>query len=203
MVLPHRFRKIARLAYERPPLARRMTRGQSFVELALVLPLILIMALAVFDFARVLTASITIESAAREAADYGGLYPWHWNNAVPGTYEKTAEEMTTRACTAASTLTDYEGDDPDVVAAGDPVTCTNPTVAYDVVNATGYSNCYDVPRTAVPCRVVVTVVFDFETIVPLSLQVGDARIGLPSSVTLTRTSTFAVSNFELDEGLAP
>ena len=173
------------------------------MELALVLPLILIMALGVFDFARVLTASITIESAAREAADYGGLYPWHWNSAVPGTYAKTAEEMTTRACTAASTLNDYEGVDPATVAAGDPVTCTNPTVTYEVVNGTGYSNCYDVPRTAVPCRVVVTVVHNFETIVPLTLRVGDAQVGFPSGVTLTRTSTFAVSNFELDESIAP
>lgn len=176
-------------------------RGQSFVELALVLPLILIMALAVFDFARVLTASITIESAAREAADYGGLYPWHWNGPVES--DKTAEKMRTRACTAASTLNDYQGDDPATVPAGDPVTCTNPTVTHDVINDTAYPNCYDVPRTEVPCRVVVTVAHDFQVIAPLQLRVGDAEIGLPSSVPLTRTATFAVSNFELDESMAP
>lgn len=167
------------------------------------------MALAIFDFARVLTTSIAVESAAREAADFGGLYPWHWNSDDPdwdsglSAIPTVVENMTTRACTAVSTLTDYEGDDPALVAPGDPVTCTNPTVTWAIDNDTAHPNCYDVPRTEAPCRVTVTVTYDFNVIVPLRLNFGDTELGLPSSVTLVRDSTFAVSNFELDETLAP
>jgi Flp pilus assembly protein TadG len=184
-----------------PPAAHYHERGQALVELALVIPLLLIMALAVFDFARVLSHAITLESAAREAADFGGLYPWHWQDSASAA--TTEAHMQTRACTAASTLTDYEGDDPADIPPGDPVTCTNPTVTADLINDTAYANCFDVPRDEVPCRVEVTLEYEFEVIVPLRLSFGDTVLGLPSSVDLTRTSTFAVSNFELDEALAP
>ena len=58
--------------------------------------------------------------------------------------------------------------------------------------------CYAVPRDAVPCRVKVTVEYDFSVAVPLRLQFGDTSLGLPSALTLTRESIFAISNFELD-----
>jgi TadE-like protein len=44
-------------------------RGQSLVEFALVLPLLLVFLLGVADFGRVFTASITIEAAARNGAE--------------------------------------------------------------------------------------------------------------------------------------
>ena len=167
-------------------------RGQSLVELALIIPLLLFMALGVFDFARVFTASITIEAAAREAADFGALYRWNWKDVASAT--TTEANMQARACSAASTLTDYEGDPPSDIA-----TCTNPTFSYQLINDTSYANCYDVPRGDDPCRVEVTLEFEFNVIVPLGIQFGDATLGLPQQVTLTRTSTFAVSDFELDE----
>jgi hypothetical protein len=173
-------------------------RGQSLVELALIIPLLLFMALAVFDFARVFTSAITVEAAAREAADFGGLYPWHWDSG--DSIEKTQANMTTRACSAASTLTDYVGDDP---SAGDPVSCTNPTVTYQLIPAPGGGPCAEVGRDQRPCMVEVTVEFDFNVIVPLRLQFGGTTLGVPPSVTITRDSTFAVSNFELDEAVAP
>lgn len=194
--------RVARTAREK--VAKNDLRGQSLVELALVIPLVLFMALAVFDFARAFTTAITIEAAAREAADFGGLYPWHWNSTDPASVNKTIEQMQTRACTAASTLADYEGDDPSAVAPGDPVTCTNPTFDWDVIPAPGpYPNCYDVPRDEVPCRIQVTLEHDFHVIIPLNIRFGDTTLGLPSEVPITKNSTFAVSNFELDETLAP
>ncbi|HEX2766838.1 MAG TPA: TadE family protein [Candidatus Limnocylindria bacterium] len=179
---------------------RSRDRGQAFVELALVLPLIIIMALAVFDFARVFTAAITIEAAAREAADYGGLYPWHWKDAASAATTETM--METRACSAASTLTGYVGDIPDSDPAT-PVTCTNPEVDVELINDTGFATCYEVPRDQAPCRVKVTVTFDFTVVTPLRLQFGDTELGLPSAVTIVRDSTFAVSNFELDVEPSP
>lgn len=49
---------------------RRSTRGQSLVEMALILPFLLAFAGAAADFARVYQASMTLESAVRNAAEY-------------------------------------------------------------------------------------------------------------------------------------
>jgi len=47
----------------------RLSRGQSFVEFALVLPLLLVLLLGIADFGRVFYAGIVVESAARNAAE--------------------------------------------------------------------------------------------------------------------------------------
>lgn len=54
----------------RPPsvAARRAVRGQALVELALVLPLFLLVVLGVFDLGRAIYAANTINNAARDAA---------------------------------------------------------------------------------------------------------------------------------------
>jgi hypothetical protein len=44
-------------------------RGQTLVEFALILPLLLVMLLGVVDFGRIFTAGITMEAAARNAAE--------------------------------------------------------------------------------------------------------------------------------------
>lgn len=50
---------------------RRHPRGQSAVELALVLPLLILLLIAVCDFARVFYASIGVADAARAGVQYG------------------------------------------------------------------------------------------------------------------------------------
>jgi Flp pilus assembly protein TadG len=47
---------------------RRRTRGQALVELAFVLPLVILMLLGLFDFGRAIYAYNTVSNAAREAA---------------------------------------------------------------------------------------------------------------------------------------
>lgn len=47
-------------------------RGQSLVEFALVLPILLLLTLGVIDAARVFTANIALTNAVREAAIFGG-----------------------------------------------------------------------------------------------------------------------------------
>jgi Flp pilus assembly protein TadG len=49
---------------------RRSSRGQSLVELALILPFLLAFAGAATDFARAYQASMTLESGVRNAAEY-------------------------------------------------------------------------------------------------------------------------------------
>lgn len=51
------------------PSAGRSPRGQSLVEFALVLPILLVLLLGIADFGRVFTAGITVEAAARNAAE--------------------------------------------------------------------------------------------------------------------------------------
>ena len=46
-----------------------ISRGQSLVEFALVLPMLLVMLLGIADFGRVFAAGITMEAAARNAAE--------------------------------------------------------------------------------------------------------------------------------------
>lgn len=47
----------------------RSRRGQSFVEFALVLPMLLVLLLGIADFGRVFQAGIVVEAAARNAAE--------------------------------------------------------------------------------------------------------------------------------------
>jgi hypothetical protein len=49
--------------------ADRASRGQSFVEFALVLPMLLVLLLGIADFGRVFAAGITLEAIARNAAE--------------------------------------------------------------------------------------------------------------------------------------
>lgn len=50
--------------------ARQRTRGQSLIEFALVLPIMLLMLVIAVDFGRAYTAYMTVSSAAREGATY-------------------------------------------------------------------------------------------------------------------------------------
>ena len=82
------------------------------------MPLLVLFFVAIADFARLYTTMITVESAAREAADYGSFSSAYWTD--PAT---TREEMIHRACLASSNLPDYVGTQTDTGA-----TCTNPEI---------------------------------------------------------------------------
>jgi Flp pilus assembly protein TadG len=179
---------------------RPRERGQALVELAITVPLLVFILLGIVDFARVYTAALTVEAAAREAADFGTQYPWYWQgDALDPTSNagKTVQGMRDRACVAARHLTGYEGPDD---------ACTNPTVSFTLdptPAGVAADACWAVPRDATPCNVAVTVSFRFDAIVPLNIRYFDRQLGFPSSITLERTAVFAISDFELDEPLAP
>jgi Flp pilus assembly protein TadG len=180
--------------------SRYTSSGQSLVEFALVVPIALFLLLAIADFARIYTTMITVESAAREAADYGALYPWYWDGKPDddaSNYAKTVQGMRERACLAMRNLPDYIGPDN---------ACTNPSFSVSLdASPAGVSEdqCYQVARSSVPCNVEITLGYDFEVLFPVSIPFGAGRLGFPSTLSFERTSTFAISDFEIDEPLQP
>jgi hypothetical protein len=163
--------------------------------LAFILPVLLILLVGMADFARLIATSISIESAAREAADYGTLYPWLWDGDPTdptSNHAKTVTEMQKRVCLASSRLPDYVGPDD---------SCTNPAFSYDLDASTAgvpEADCASIPRASIPCDVRVTLTYVFRVIVPLNFRVLDFQIGFPSTVTITRSSVFAISDFAID-----
>jgi hypothetical protein len=180
---------------------KKHERGQSVAEFALVLPLMVIILLAVVDLARVYTTMMSVESAAREAADYGtSLGAGKWQAGAP--MDTTVQEMKKRACVAASDLPDYEDpESPDDPGAGN---CTNPSFDYCMSPVAGgtcgpvdpLEGC-EVPTRPDPCTVTVTLTYEFRLFVPLNINVFDRQIGFPSTYTFPRDSTYAMTDIDL------
>jgi hypothetical protein len=163
---------------------RRRERGQGLAEFALVVPIMFLLAVAVGDFGRLFTAAVAVESAAREAADYGGfLGKDRWDATDTATLGVNEAEMRRRACTSASELGDYVGSPgPDDTGA-----CTSPVVTiHPIVYPPGVTNCKDVGPLDKPCVIHVTVSYAFRPLIPIP--------PIPGTITLTRDSWFAVSD---------
>ena len=166
-------------------------RGQALVEFALVLPIAVLLLLAVGDMARLYTTMITVESAAREAADFGasGSSGWAADNEAD-----TRSAIQERACVASQNLTDF---------VGDRTSCTNPNVTTTLLEpdgdvATATSACDDPDRLGGPCRVQVDLLYQFDLLVPFGFEIGGNRYGVPQSISFQRTAVFANSDFVLE-----
>jgi Flp pilus assembly protein TadG len=172
---------------------RGRARGQSVVEFALVLPLLLVLLLAVADFARIYTTMLSVESAAREAADFGTFGAERWRTDSYATY--TVPEMERRACLATKNLPEYVGTDD---------SCTNPTLTYCLTPSEGgacgpvdpVAAC-DNPNRENPCRLTVTVSYDFHMLVPFHIEVAGMEFGFPSTIRINRDSTFAMTDIQV------
>lgn len=128
---------------------------------------------------------IAVESAAREAADYGamqGKLKWDSTNTTEITQNEL--EMRARACAAASTLSDYAGDPPGTVN----MTCTNPSFSftYDVERAPSTGNCATQGEFDPPCIIHVTLTYQFRMFLDFP--------PLPGVINVPRESRFAISD---------
>jgi TadE-like protein len=178
-------------------------RGQSLVEMALIVPIVAFLLLGIYDFSRVFTSMLAIESAAREAADYGAWRSANWNDL---SVAATLNGMESRACLASRNLPDYDGLD---------TSCDNPAMTVDLIDQDDAS-AFD-PKTLTvssgceletrieddvdlgPCDVRVDLTYTFDLIIPLGFDAFGTRFGLPQDVTFTRTSIFAISDFTIDQ----
>lgn len=99
-------------------------RGQSLVEFALVLPLLLVLLLGLADFGRVFAAGITMEAAARNAAEVAAQeYLQNRRDSVPAStddFDRIRRMALERLCAEADPL-------PNQAAAG--LTCSMPAAA--------------------------------------------------------------------------
>jgi hypothetical protein len=174
---------------------RRHEGGQSVVEFALVLPILVFLMVAIIDVARIFTTMLSVESAAREAADYGTFGSQKWGDSIVLAADGTEERMHQRACVAASDLPDYVGPDE---------ACTNPGFDYKLsldkgaswVDYTPALGCDDPVRTP-PCWVKVTLTYDFTVFFPLNIELFGVGLGLPSSMTFERSSIFPMTDLTL------
>jgi len=180
----------------RPPSPAHESRGQSIVEFALVLPVLVVLMVGIIDLARIYTTMLSVESAAREAADFGTFGSQKWNSAVYAVpVDGTEAKMRHRACVAASDLPDYQGPDD---------SCVNPDFSYLLSTDRGASwttydptlGCDD-PTREPPCWVKVTLEYDFRLLVPLNMELFGVRYGIPNTLTFERSSIFAMTDLEL------
>jgi Flp pilus assembly protein TadG len=153
--------------------ARSSQRGQAVAEFALILPIMVLLAIALADFGRIYASIIAVEAAAREAADYGAFQVDHWTDTQKPI---TEAEMLRRACLAARHLPNYEG-------AADGQTCTNPAFVYELEPSD--PACTNTNPTP-PCIVHVTLTYQFETLIHFP--------PLPDTVTFVRESRFSVTD---------
>jgi Flp pilus assembly protein TadG len=166
------------------------------VEFALVIPVLLLIVVAVADFGRLYNAAVAVESAAREAADYGAFQADNWSSTTPANITTTLSEMERRACTAAkgSHLEGYTG-------AADGTTCSNPTFSCSLEwggaaescastdGVVGGNDCSAIASqadTTAACTVHVHLDYDFRLILGL--------IPFPDNVAFGRDSRFRIAD---------
>lgn len=94
--------------------ATSRTRGQSLVEFALILPILLTMVGAAIDIARLYQGWITLEGATRDAAEYAATF-----DASSAAAAGDAQRI---VCSQTATLPGF------AAPVGNPTACTSPSV---------------------------------------------------------------------------
>jgi hypothetical protein len=169
------------MARPEPRRSRQFEAGQSIVEFSVLLPVLLLLAVAIADLGRLYVSAVAVEAAAREAADSGSFESSNWS---PVNAATTTGMMEQRACVAAagSHLEGYETTDP----ANN--TCTNPAfhcsleLGVDLTDCAssggvvGTTDCLLIPPADTPCTVHVRMEYDFKMLLGYAPLAGTIHI---------------------------
>jgi Flp pilus assembly protein TadG len=163
------------------PPQRRRRNGQSIVEFAIVFPVLLLLLAGVSDLGRIYTSAVAVESAAREAADFGSFHAVNWQTTPVDNRSVIVQQMERRACTAAagSHLDGYS----EPAGTISHATCTNPSFSYTL--EPDNPSCSD-PATDPPCIVHVRMDYDFNLFLGIP--------PMPSTIHLSRDSRFQMAD---------
>jgi hypothetical protein len=77
----------------RKSIKRSPQPAQALVEIALLLPILLLLVLGSIDFGRMFITRIVLTNAAREGANYLAYYPEDLDDGYAGTYARIMEEV--------------------------------------------------------------------------------------------------------------
>jgi len=146
------------------------TRGQSLVEFALILPILLTMVGAAVDFARLYQGWITLEGATRDAAEYAAT--------KDATSTAALADAKTIICTQTATLSGF------AAPPGQPTNCTSPAISVTSFSvsttATGASTTFPIGSATVTATLPFRTFFGY----PLFTQNG--------AWTLTSTQSYSI-----------
>ena len=134
-------------------IVRRRTNGQSMVEFALIVPLLLILLIGVIDVGRLVFAYNNVSNAAREAGRTAIV------NQTPATIRQKAAQQ--------ATMLGLPTTNPGCPSDGGPPTTADYGTCFALLNAAGTAAC---GAPAVGCTAVVSVKWRWHTLLPL---VGD------------------------------
>lgn len=188
------------------------TRGQSLVEFTLILPIMLIILLAVADFGRLFAAGITIESAARTAAEVASADYKHALILPSIDYAAIHKGAWSSVCDEASDLPNATAGSGGGQCDGLPtVVCVHDTLDTECGNlyngasgtagcpavAAGTSNAIAPGGEAVPSKYVeVRVCYRFSTIFQMTLpSIGGALQALGGDFFIERSRVFTVMDY--------
>jgi Flp pilus assembly protein TadG len=159
-------------------------RGQSIVETALLLPLLMLLVMGSADLGRVFYYSIAVTNAAREAARQGTYYNPLTNSNSSATYAQVLNAAR-QDVPGDVTLSIPASSPSHCLPAGSPSTWrayypTDPNTGYVFICFNGTENA---PEPAVG-TIQVTILYNFAPVTPLADVVGSSLIQVEASTTM-------------------
>jgi Flp pilus assembly protein TadG len=145
------------------------TRGQALVELALILPVMLLLFVGAVDLARAHQTLVVLQSATRNGAEYAARY---------------ATDATSAATDARRVICREAVDLPDAVPGSDPDVCSSPTVS--LISFARSATAPGATATSPLASVTISSTLTFHTLLPYPFIAGDG------SQTMTVIETFSV-----------
>lgn len=140
--------------------------GQSLIELALALPMLVFLLMGGTDFARALSTEVGVQNAARVGAEAAAAR-------APGVTQPVPNDDAATIAYAREEFSRVPGVDSSAAAT---------TITVRRFRADGVTACLNPPTTAVPCYVTVRVQYTFRTVVPWPL--------LPNTIALDNAVQF-------------